>query len=801
MAAGPTPPETETAEPPRVSRAVRAAQEALGRHPRDLARLALATAVVAVGFLSANRHGVDPLEAAIYRDISRLPAGLAPVSRYLSDAGSVAAIAVVAGVALFLRRLRAGTKLVLAGTGGWAAGHLLRVFAPMRDVATGRLVPGTNHQLVVHSVFPSDHMAVAAAMATVATPYLPRTLRPLILPLIALVALSLDFTGQQLALNIVTGAFIGWWVGTATHFAAGAPGRATSTRVVEQALHVAGMEPLKVVELRSRPFGPMHFEAQTRSGCCLAVEVVRRGQRRAGWSYRLRRLLASLEVDDEPGLSSPGHEVDHEAFVTLLADRAGVRTPPVMMAGDLGHGPALIVRQKVEGHRLSQLHAGDCHDAMLDEIWRQVSQLGEARIAHHDLRADNVLIDAKGEPWILDFAFARAGAADGPLAQDLAETLVSLASVVGIPRAVQSARRSLPDARLRSALTYLQPLALPARIRAQLGGQRSLLADLSTEVAKTVGEPRPSFRPRIRASTVLALAVGGGAVYLLLPQIGTVPRLLDAVRHADYWWLVAAFVAGAITFPMATASYIGAVKRPLPFWRTTLVQLASAFTSRLTPGGVGGMGLNMIYLQGISTPRSEAIGSIAVNQSAGVVVHASLFFISVAVIGASGVIGKVPLPTGWPVLAAVVGVLVGTGAFLGSPLGRRRVLKPTIRVGRDLFGVLRQPARALALFGGSAGVTLGNAAALAATLAAFDSHFSVVSVMAVYVGGAAIASPAPTPGNLGAVEAALVAGLTSIGIHSEPAVASVLSFRLLTFWLPILPGLAAFRYLQHRRRV
>jgi len=73
--------------------------------------------------------------------------------------------------------------------------------------------------------------------------------------------------------------------------------------------------------------------------------------------------------------------------------------------------------------------------------------------------------------------------------------------------------------------------------------------------------------------------------------------------------------------------------------------------------------------------------------------------------------------------------------------------------------------------------------------------------MAVYVGGSAIASAAPTPGNLGAIEAAIVAGLTGIGVPPEQAVAAVLSFRLLTFWLPILPGGPVFRYLQHRRVV
>ena len=59
----------------------------------------------------------------------------------------------------------------------------------------------------------------------------------------------------------------------------------------------------------------------------------------------------------------------------------------------------------------------------------------------------------------------------------------------------------------------------------------------------------------------------------------------------------------------------------------------------------------------------------------------------------------------------------------------------------------------------------------------------------------------PTPGGLGGFEAALVAGLTALHIAAGPAVAAVLTFRLLTFWLPIVPGFIAFRWLQRRQVV
>jgi undecaprenyl-diphosphatase len=107
--------------------------------------------------------------------------------------------------------------------------------------------------------------------------------------------------------------------------------------------------------------------------------------------------------------------------------------------------------------------------------------------------------------------------------------------------------------------------------------------------------------------------------------------------------------------------------------------------------------------------------------------------------------------------------------------------------------------QALQLFSGNIGVTLGNALALAACLAAFHANADLLEVIVVYLGGSAVASVSPTPGALGAVEAALVAGLTGVGVAAGPAVAGVLAFRLVTFWAPTVPGAWAFRLVRRRQ--
>jgi uncharacterized membrane protein YbhN (UPF0104 family) len=782
-----------TISPPRAPTRRPLARQAIGRSPWDVAKLTVSVAVSVAAFIAVGFHHVNLLESAIYRDLNGGPRWLDSVSRVVVLAGSPGGIAVFAGVALVSKRLRLAAGLVVTGVLGWLSGHLTRVFeAPRVTQVTVR-----GHGEVLRTIFPADHMAVFTAMATFASAYLPRRARRLVPLALAVEAVALDMTGHQLALDVVAGAFIGWAMSLVVTLAAGAPGRSVAPQVVEKVLADAGLTPAALIALSTPLRGPIHFEARTEQGQCLMVELVRRGQRRAGWTYKVRRLLASLEVEDEPGLSTPRHEVDHEALVSLLAERAGVRTPRVVFAGELGHGPALLVRQKVDGRRLNTMAPDECPDALLDDIWRQVELLGRGRIAHHDLRADNLLVDSDGRPWLLDFTFAKAGADSARVAQDVAEVLVSLASVAGPDRAVSSAVRVVSSDVLARALTYLQPLALPLRIRAQLSN-RGLLVDVAELLAARLGARRPSFRPKIRARTLAALVVGGGAVYLLLPQIGTVPRLVNAVEHANYWWMVVAAACGAATFGSDAVSYMGASRLPMPFWRTTAVQLASAFTSRLTPLGMGGIALNVVYMERQGGDRSEALASVALNQGAGVVVHAALFFIAAGFLGFGGLVGKAKLPTRWPILVAVVAVLAAAGLFLNTGFGRRRVVAPAFRVLRHLSGVVRHPLRATGLFLGSAGVTVFNGLALVASVAAFHGQLPVWSVMAVYIGGAAIASAAPTPGNLGAVEAALAAGLTGIGILPEQAVGAVLAFRLLTFWLPIIPGLLTLRYLEHR---
>lgn len=772
-------------------------QWSVGRHPSDVVRLFAAAGVVTLCSLLALIPAVNPVEIAIFAQLGELPAASRPVWVALSWVGSWAGIVVVSGTALYLKRISLGLQCAAAGALAWGLAEIMHGILGTRPVPVGLLTDSriVDAGLTGFSV-PASSTAIAAALCTVAGPYLGTATRMLTWAVTLLVGLADVALGTQLPLDVFAGVFLGWGVAVVFRLVWGAPGRRTSEEAVHQALDVAGLAPVRVVPVAHRGGGPLEFAVDTACGDVLRVKVVRRLHRRAGRWHKLRRMLASLDTRGEPRLSSTLHEADHEAFVALLAERAGVRTPSVVLACRTDHGPPLLVLKQVTGRRLSSLIGTEIDDPLLAEIWAQVAALSGARLAHHDLRAANIFVDPRAQPWLLDFSFGEAAADTAHTAQELAEVLVSLASVVGVERTVASACRSLPVDHLEAALVYLQPLALRRRIRVQLRGRLGLV-ELRETLAERIGRPLPSFRSPVRPATVAGLLLGGAAVYLLLPQLTSLSGVVGSLRQADWTWLGVATATGFAAIVLSGVSIQGSSRLSLPFWRTVAVQLAAAFTGRTTPGGIGFFGINIAYLERLGVRRAVAAGVTVLNLAAAGVVAGVVCVVGILGVGGSGTVPGVSIPTGWPVLFTVIGIVVALGVVLGSPVGRRRILRPTLDVAGQLWATLHDPVRAVQLFGGSLGSLVCSAFGLAASLAAFQPHFPLLGVLTVFVIGQTLGHLVPVPGGLGAVEAVTIAGLTTLGIASTTAVAAVLTSRLLTYWLPVLPGIAMFRYLQH----
>jgi undecaprenyl-diphosphatase len=771
----------------------------IGRHPADIIRMAIATGIVFGCLYIARATGTNPVEASIFTELERIPDASTRLWTVFTWFGYWPGIVVAAGLALYAGRLRLGSSLVAASATAWLLAAVLHWLTPARPVP-GELGRVLREPASGAFDFPSIHLAVITALAAVAGPYLGRTARDVAWAVVVLVGVADVFLGNNLPVGALGGAALGWGTAAFYHLLLGAPGRRATEQAVRLALDAVGLEHARIRPVRRRFLRPEEYVITSCDGERMQMKVVRRMHRLAGPGYKLRRVLASVEVENEPGLSTPRHEVEHEAYVTLLAERAGVGTLPVVYAGEIRHGPPFLIRRRLHGRLLCDCRGEDVTEEVLDRLWQDVLTLGQHHVGHHDLRAKHILLDEDGRPRITDFTFSRVGGPASQRQQDIADLLVTIVSVVGVSRAVDSAVRRVPRQTLLDALPQLQWLAVHRRLRRQLEDDRIVLADLRENLAERLGCPPPPFRSPVRPVTLAVMLAVGLAVYLLLPQLSSIDEVLASLRRADWRWIAVAVATGLLGVLVSGVSLLGSSQQHLPFWRTMAVQLAAAFTGRTTVGGIGFYGINIVYLERLGLRRTHAVGVVFLNRAIMGIVTGVATAIGILLIGRAVPVGDFGLP-GWPLLLVAVLVLAAVVAVLASPWGRRRIWQPMRESVRELMDelvpTLRNPVRALQLFGGAVLFILLQAIGLAATLAAFNPDFDLVAVLAVYVVGSPLGQLAPTPGGLGTVEAATVAGLTAVGVGPTAAVAAVLASRLLTFWLPALPGIVAFRMLQH----
>lgn len=314
-------------------------------------------------------------------------------------------------------------------------------------------------------------------------------------------------------------------------------------------------------------------------------------------------------------------------------------------------------------------------------------------------------------------------------------------------------------------------------------------------------EPQPFEYVQLReVAMVAALAL---AVYVLIPQLADVTGVWSSIKQADWALALWALVASALTFVAAGIGLRGAVPQRLPLMTTTAAQLAGSFVNRIVPARLGGMATNLRYLQKRGVDLAVATASIGVQQVSGLVVHVALSAVLLLWAGRSTGDALQALPSGQTVLIGLTVLGTLSGALFLLPWGRRllraRVLPPLQRSLSGVAAIARSPFKLLELFGGAVFLTLMNIAALVLSVYAFGAtDVGAVVIGVVFLVGSGVASVAPTPGNLGAVEAALIAGLTTVGVAGDVAVPAVFLFRIVTFWVPILPGWLTFVLLQRR---
>jgi glycosyltransferase 2 family protein len=776
------------------------------RNPRD----------VIAGIGGAALLGAVLISVAVARRSLLGPA--APVPSLLRDGQPGGAliglvqVAVCAGAAAILiaaglqRRLRllAG----LAAAGAVAAGAAAGILALAGDGAPHALAARlAQRSWVAGAAFPDPALAAAAVAVCIAmVPWLGQGWRRAAWIVVLGAGAARLLTGTALPMELAIAAAAGVVAGLGVRVAAGVPDQRLGPDAIAAELRSADLPVSSVSPAGVRAKGSRPFTAVTDDGRKLFIKAYGADRRQADLLYRAYRAVRLKNVGDARPAASLQQAVEHQALLAVMAQRAGADVPRVHRVVRTAEGTMLLVMEQIDGSSLDQLPESQISDDVLDQLWTAVRTLHGARLAHRSLRAANVMVDQSGRPWLVDFSFGELAAYQRQMDLDVAELLASLATLVGPDRAVSSAGDVIGTGNLAAAVPLLQPMALSAATRRAIAGHQGLLARTRSAAATAAGRPDADLASvqRVRPRTLLGVAVAAAAFYILLPKLAQAAGSWRAVLTADWVWVSVVIAASALTYVASALALTGSVPIRLRFWPTLTTQAASSFINRISLANVGGMALNVRFLQKSGVEPGGAVAAVAVNALVGAVVHLALIAIFFT-LASRRLAGAFKLPSASKLLLILAVAAAVVGLVLASRPGRRfaarKVVPGILSSLANLRQVARRPVKISLLVGGSALVTLAYIGGLAASVMAFAAHASIAEIGAVYLAAAAIAAASATPGGVGTFEAALVVGLTGIGIRSGVAVPAVLTYRLATYWLPVVPGWAALQLLQRRNLV
>jgi uncharacterized membrane protein YbhN (UPF0104 family) len=774
---------------------------AVRRRPSDIARIVAAALVVTATGI-AEVKDLTGAENAVYDFFTATPVAVDWIFRVGYWLLPIVVGAILVG-ALVGRHGRMVAAIGLAAAGTATAGFAL-------DAAIGARTSASLTEAGIdlsHGTpdYPPMALAVAAAAVLVAGPYLTRPTRRLARALVIIAAVSAVVLVQGLPAAVIGGIALAWGIAAAVQFALGTPAGTPAIGEVAAALQDLGLTVHDLAVADDQDWGEARFTA-TMNGDRLRISALGRDAIDAGLYAKMLRFV--WYKDSGPVLIlSRAQQVEHRAYLLLLAERAGARVPEVLAAGtagDLGH--ALLVTDDEGGRRLDALDEKTFTDALLDDVWHNLTSLHRARLAHGNLALGNIVQLDDGTTALDDFSRASSSASRERMALDGAELLAGTASIVGVRRAVDAMTRTLDRDEIEQILPLLQTSAMSRQVRRSLPKAKALLTQLRKAAAENIDTPEPQLTELHRVSlSSLAMAVGAAfGVYLLLGELAGVKSVGDVFTNPNWWWVVATFVVSQTPQVAQAVGMLGSVSSALPLGPSIGVQFANQFMG-LVGGTVATTALVIRYFQKRGLAASVAVSSGVLNTIAAMVAEAILLAIGLIAFGQDFTFSRIGGGHGGSattvVIVLVVAVAVVLGAALFLPRLRKRIgakLKPQFISARDNLRELRgNPTKIAQLFGGNVVSQLLFAITLDCALRVYGASLPIMELVVINTFASLIGGIAPVPGGMGVIEAGLIAGFTAAGIPENTAIAATFTARAFTAYLPPIWGWFSMQWLRH----
>ncbi|HET8787358.1 MAG TPA: lysylphosphatidylglycerol synthase transmembrane domain-containing protein, partial [Actinomycetes bacterium] len=626
--------------------------------------------------------------------------------------------------------------------------------------------------------------------------------------------------GTGLPIGMIVAFAVGIGSAAIVHLLFGSPAGRLTLDQVGGALAELGVDATRLRQAPLEPRGVAVAFAEATDGRSLLVKIYGRD----AWDGQLlASVWSSLWYrDDGPHLAlGRRQQVEHEAFVTLLAERAGVAVLPVVAAGMASQRDALLVTE-ITGRPLRTLDPGEVDDELLGGIWANAGRLHALGVAHRRLDGGRIVVRPDGTPAFGDFGGAEADADDADVAADRSQILVATALVAGPERAAAAALAALGSDALARVLPLVQPAALERATRRAVKEQDWDLDDLRKACADASGVELPKLAQLRRVSLrsigiVVLIALVAYAMISAVANVG-LDNLVDEFKGADLGWLAAATLLSPVIPVAQTVATLGASFRPLRFGPVLMLEYAIQFIALAVPSSAARLALDVRFFG-----RNGIEGGAAL--SIGVIASVCGFVIQVLLVLVTSLSGLASLDLGGGdvtatsstsdssesgghrllILAAVL-VVLGLLATLAVPRYRRAVREAVPRYREMLraqassaataLRVLRSPSKVVMIFAGNLAAQLLQAVILGLCLRAFGHHATLAELILVNTLASLFAGFMPVPGGMGVAEAAYTAGLVALGVPNAPAMSTAIAFRMVTYYLPPVWGAVAMRWLR-----
>ena len=760
------------------------------RRPLDLARFALAlllaAAAVALGWFATGT--TSGLEDDLVEGARLLPDPVVLIINIIGGIGTLA-LPIAGAIALIVRRrVRQLFDALVALLIAVVALSGLSIL--VSEIADPRLLVALTGSNDPSNAATSPILGGLLAFITASRLISRRPWNVLTLVVMGSLVIVAILSASIAVAGLAASLMIGWAIGLAVRYILGIQTTRPSGAEVADALDRGGL-PITMLRAQESTSRGRRYLATGRSGQSLNVTVLDRDLEGAGL---LRAIWTSLRLREEPRNSSFNmrRSLEHAALVSYAGESAGVPEPRLLLASEVGPDSCVLAYEHIDGTPFAQ--SSDLTDDDLRGAWRAVKTMHQHQITHRSLNDDQLVRSPDGTVRVIGQDSGSVASSDVAMRIDVAELLCTLAMLTDVDRAVSTGVEILGVDGIGRALPALQPVALSRRTRKELRKHKGLIVSLRdrlVEIRPGADEETIQFE-RIKPKTLIMVVAGTIAGYVLLSQLAQVD-LVGLIRNADWRWIAAAALFSLITYFGSAWSLTGFVPEKLRLTRTLMAQIAGDFATLVSPPTLGSIAINVRYLQKSGLHPALAAASVGVSGVVTFVIHILLL------LGFGVAAGTATDFTFDPPRAAVIivsGLAVLALGLLAVPRVRQEItrrIRPLLsEVIPRLVTVAQRPLKLLEGIGGILLLNLAYIAVLFACIAAFGGSLNIALVAVVYLAGATIGQAAPTPGGLGAVEAALAAGLTAAGLDAGTAVSAVLLYRLITFWAPTVPGYWAF---------